>query len=401
VRPPGVRSTLIHPLHLIRPLNTNTHSHTHAPKHSEIARFCAAFLAREVRSHAAFTAAGPARDVPAALAAAFHRMDELLRAARPAPPSARLAATAAHLSPPPPSTLAAEVEGEEGGEEDAGASAAGAPPSSSSGDENAAPAAQAGAAADGAPQPSSSSSAPPLPPSHASTLAAAAAARAQAGCTALVAVVSGTDVWVANAGDSRAVLCTAAGAAVALSSDHKPGEPGEAARIRAAGGFVAAVGGVARVNGSLALSRAIGDLAFKDPAHSPPAQVITAEPDVRHFSLSEGDAFLLLACDGVWDVLGNQEAVDVARRALEGEAGSPAAAAEALLDACLSPDPRLSRGAGCDNMTAAVVVLPTHPRKAGEGGGGKGGGSVEVGEARAQAAAPAAAAVPAPAAVAR
>jgi len=343
-------------------------------------------MASEVRSHAAF-GHGPARDVPAALAAAFHRMDEQLRRARPAPPSARLAATAAHLSPPPPSTLVDEEE-ERGEEEEGGggavatSSANGDAAAAAPGDENAKPAAPAPAQppTDGEAGPSSSSPPdgggtatapapppPPLPPpspaatcaAAAATLAAAAAARSQAGCTALVAVVSGADLWVANAGDSRAVLCGPTGVAVALSSDHKPGEPGEAARIRAAGGFVAAVGGVARVNGSLALSRAIGDLAYKDPARPPPSQVITAEPDVRHFVLQPGDAFLLLACDGVWDVMTNQAAVNVVRAALASPGGTPASAAHALVDACLSPDPAASRGAGCDNMTAAVIVLPT------------------------------------------
>lgn len=79
--------------------------------------------------------------------------------------------------------------------------------------------------------------------------------------------------------------------------------------------------------------------------------------------LSAGDHFLLLACDGVWDVLTNQGAADVVAREL-GLGRSPAEAAASLLDACLSPDPRATRGAGCDNMTAAVVLLPTRAKVA-------------------------------------
>ena len=63
-----------------------------------------------------------------------------------------------------------------------------------------------------------------------------------------------------------------------------------------------------RVNGNLNLSRAIGDLKYKCNQELPPAQqIITAEPDVCRVQLQPGDRFLLLACDGVWDVLTNQE----------------------------------------------------------------------------------------------
>ncbi len=67
----------------------------------------------------------------------------------------------------------------------------------------------------------------------------------QAGCTAVVAVLKGQELWVANAGDSRAVLCRG-GQALALSEDHKPQSEGERNRITAAGGFVSDVGGVSR-----------------------------------------------------------------------------------------------------------------------------------------------------------
>ena len=71
----------------------------------------------------------------------------------------------------------------------------------------------------------------------------------QAGCTAVVAVVKGSELWVANAGDSRAVLCRG-GQALALSEDHKPQSETERNRITAAGGFVSDVGGVSRLETS-------------------------------------------------------------------------------------------------------------------------------------------------------
>ncbi len=61
----------------------------------------------------------------------------------------------------------------------------------------------------------------------------------------MVAVVKGNELWVANAGDSRAVLCRK-GQALALSEDHKPQSEAERNRITAAGGFVSDVGGVSR-----------------------------------------------------------------------------------------------------------------------------------------------------------
>lgn len=94
---------------------------------------------------------------------------------------------------------------------------------------------------------------------------------------------------------------------MALSEDHKPLQDSERSRIEAAGGTVNDVGGVARVNSNLNLSRAIGDLKYKTNESLPPErQVITAEPDVRVFELTPEDRFFLLACDGIWDVMKNQ-----------------------------------------------------------------------------------------------
>uniref|UniRef100_A0A6A7GA39 Protein phosphatase 2C-related protein n=1 Tax=Hirondellea gigas TaxID=1518452 RepID=A0A6A7GA39_9CRUS len=105
-------------------------------------------------------------------------------------------------------------------------------------------------------------------------------------------------LYVANCGDSRAVLCRN-GTAVRLSRDHKPQDPEEQKRIIAAGGFI---GRFDRVNGILAVSRAIGDHMLK-PA-------VSAEPTVSRTELTSADRFLILACDGLWDVMSDQEACD-------------------------------------------------------------------------------------------
>eukprot|EP00217_Crustomastix_stigmatica_P015072 CAMPEP_0183789244 /NCGR_PEP_ID=MMETSP0803_2-20130417/306_1 /TAXON_ID=195967 /ORGANISM="Crustomastix stigmata, Strain CCMP3273" /LENGTH=276 /DNA_ID=CAMNT_0026033411 /DNA_START=138 /DNA_END=965 /DNA_ORIENTATION=- len=128
------------------------------------------------------------------------------------------------------------------------------------------------------------------------SLASHMAGLPQAGTTAVVAVTHGNLLTVANAGDSRAVL-SRKGVHVDLSLDHKPTLESERSRILAAGGFVAE----GRVNGSLALSRAIGDMEFKQSTDLPAdKQIITAYPDINTVQLREGDEFLILACDGIW-----------------------------------------------------------------------------------------------------
>lgn len=105
----------------------------------------------------------------------------------------------------------------------------------------------------------------------------------------------------------RTTGCQFAGKAVPLSFDHKPTNHEEKNRIERAGGTISDAGGVPRVNGNLNLSRAIGDLRYKDNTSLPPeAQIITAHPDVRVFELTPADDFFMLACDGIWDVLSNE-----------------------------------------------------------------------------------------------
>lgn len=63
-----------------------------------------------------------------------------------------------------------------------------------------------------------------------------------------------------------------------------------------------------RVNGSLNLSRALGDMEYKRSRNLPPEQqMVTAMPDIKVIDLQKGDDFLILACDGIWDVLDHQE----------------------------------------------------------------------------------------------
>uniref|UniRef100_A0A7S1TLS0 PPM-type phosphatase domain-containing protein n=1 Tax=Erythrolobus australicus TaxID=1077150 RepID=A0A7S1TLS0_9RHOD len=176
--------------------------------------------------------------------------------------------------------------------------------------------------------------------------------RIAAGCTSVVALVAGERLYVANAGDSKAVLCRG-GQAVAMSFEHKPQSDIETARIERAGGFVNRVG---RVNNNLNLSRSIGDLKYKMNTSLPPKdQMITAEPDLMIQDLTSEDEFLFMACDGVWDVMSNQEAIDFVRERLAQGNVSLSKVCEEVFDHCISEDPRRTSGLGGDNMTCVIV----------------------------------------------
>ncbi|KAK7203191.1 phosphatase 2C-domain-containing protein [Myxozyma melibiosi] len=171
------------------------------------------------------------------------------------------------------------------------------------------------------------------------------------GCTATTALVTDSKIFVANAGDSRTVLGVK-GHAKPLSYDHKPQNEGEKARIVAAGGFVD--GG--RVNGNLALSRAIGDFDFKKSPELPPEeQVVTAFPDVIEHDISPDDEFIVLACDGIWDCLTSQQVVEFVRRGIA-EKQDLQLICENLMDNCLASSSD-GAGIGCDNMTVTIVGL--------------------------------------------
>lgn len=123
----------------------------------------------------------------------------------------------------------------------------------------------------------------------------------------MVAVLAGRELYVANAGDSRCVLCRN-GQAVELSLDHKPEDQPEMQRIVKAGGIVTGDG---RVNGGLNLSRALGDHAYKQNTELPPEeQMISAEPDIKKATIDpEQDEFMVLACDGIWNFMSSQDVV--------------------------------------------------------------------------------------------
>ncbi|KAK1434221.1 hypothetical protein QVD17_11140 [Tagetes erecta] len=124
------------------------------------------------------------------------------------------------------------------------------------------------------------------------------------GSTAVVALICSSHIVVANCGDSRAVLYRGK-EAIALSNDHKPNREDEYARIEAAGGKVIQWQGH-RVFGVLAMSRSIGDRYLKPS--------IIPDPEVTFTARAREDECLILASDGLWDVMSNEEACEVARK---------------------------------------------------------------------------------------
>lgn len=127
-----------------------------------------------------------------------------------------------------------------------------------------------------------------------------------------------------------------------------------------------------RVNGNLALSRAIGDFEFKKSADlSPEQQIVTAFPDVVSHQISDDDEFLVIACDGtvsqsligetclrslgIWDCQSSQAVVEFVRRGIAAKQ-TLSKISENMMDNCLSPSSETG-GVGCDNMTMVIIAL--------------------------------------------
>ena len=153
--------------------------------------------------------------------------------------------------------------------------------------------------------------------------------------TALIREIGGKRVLVvANAGDSRAIISRESGVE-RLTYDHKPTDESEAARITGSGAFIRD----GRVNGMIGITRALGDHCMK--------QWIISTPHVQAIELTSTDDFLVLACDGVWDVVKDEEAIAFLRE--KGEQNASYLAKALAVEA-------LKRGSQ-DNISVIVVRL--------------------------------------------
>jgi len=143
------------------------------------------------------------------------------------------------------------------------------------------------------------------------------------GSTAVTAIlIDKRRLLVANVGDSRAVL-SKDGVAVQLSIDHEPGNPTEKGNIENRGGFVSNMpGDVPRVDGQLAVARAFGDKSLK--VH------LSAQPDIKDIEIDDRTELLILASDGLWKVMQNQEAVDLVKKVRDPTSAAKHLVTEAL-----------------------------------------------------------------------
>ncbi|XP_076888326.1 putative protein phosphatase 2C 27 isoform X1 [Bidens hawaiensis] len=166
------------------------------------------------------------------------------------------------------------------------------------------------------------------------------------GTTALTTFVFGRMMVVANAGDCRAVLGRR-GRAIELSNDHKPNSITERHRIEQLGGVIYD----GYLNGQLSVARALGDWHMKGPKGS--VCPLSAEPELQEILLMEDDEFLIMGCDGLWDVMSSQCAVTIARKELMIH-NDPERCSRELVREALKRDTR-------DNLTVIVICFSPDP----------------------------------------
>lgn len=137
------------------------------------------------------------------------------------------------------------------------------------------------------------------------------------------------------------------GKAVELSKDHRPNDASEKLRIEKLGGII----DDGYLNGQLAVTRAIGDWHMKGAKGSP--SPLSAEPELYEAILTEEDEFLILGCDGLWDVMSSQCAVSIARKELRIHNDPERCSRELVREA-------LRRNAS-DNLTVVIICFSLDP----------------------------------------
>lgn len=153
-------------------------------------------------------------------------------------------------------------------------------------------------------------------------------------------------MMIANIGDSRAVLGKR-GRAIELTKDHKPNCTSERLRIEKLGGVIYD----GYLNGQLSVARALGDWHIKGSKGS--KSPLISEPELEEVVLTQEDEYLIMGCDGLWDVMSSQCAVTMVRKELM-QHNDPTRCAKALVTEALQRNT-------CDNLTVVVVCFSQHP----------------------------------------
>jgi serine/threonine protein phosphatase PrpC len=173
----------------------------------------------------------------------------------------------------------------------------------------------------------------------------------KSGTTVIACLITPQHIFMINAGDSRAILVRN-NEIEFYTYDHKPNQLKERERIQNAGGLVA----MSRVNGGLATSRGLGDFEYKNQNNlSPKHQFVSPIPDVSICSRNSNNEFIVLGCDGVWDVLANEEVKDFIRDELKTKENSlnPEELGKIVEDLV---DFSLNKGSR-DNISATIVYF--------------------------------------------
>ncbi|CAF0790251.1 unnamed protein product [Didymodactylos carnosus] len=192
----------------------------------------------------------------------------------------------------------------------------------------------------------------------------------KSGSTAISCLIDPERIYFLNVGDSRAILVSTDGRILMATKDHKPNDPTERQRITEAGGTVL----IQRVNGSLAVSRALGDFEYKNSNNRrQEQQLVSPEPEImqhlrippssqdlknntnKHQNVQQDEqaAFILLACDGIWDVMTNEElgAYILGRMQVTDDLES---ICNQVLDLCLYKGSK-------DNMSVVIIAFKNAP----------------------------------------
>lgn len=165
------------------------------------------------------------------------------------------------------------------------------------------------------------------------------------GSTAVVAVLGNKKLFVAHAGDTRAVLCSD-GQVAFSSTDHKISNPAEYERLVKAGAlFSRDRTSIWKAGSLIAVSRSLGDYDHEG--------IVIPDPEIESIELSDKNEFLILACDGVWDKLSNEQAVKIVRQFLAEHPGDFNGAATFLQKSAFAA------GSG-DNITAMVIDVASY-----------------------------------------
>jgi len=164
------------------------------------------------------------------------------------------------------------------------------------------------------------------------------------GCVCIACLISPKEIYLINMGDSRAIIISNDGQVLAYTEDHKPDDPNEQKRIHEAGGTITKIPGddILRVEGQLATTRVLGDFSLNK-------NLVPPIPDIVTYSRKSSAAFIILASDGIWDVMTNEQVASFVSQQISTKTTLENITSQ-LLDQCLEEE-------SLDNMSVYIIQL--------------------------------------------